>query len=201
MEAILKPEGFKDIAIMGPDSFARQGISALLLQLGLQVTIKASVRDYDVLQMVFEKWHVDVLFIAETVTGQPGFNCLKVVNEIKSAYPDMLICMYSAEVTPYLWQRANVDAWFSLKDALAVWRANIFKIMKGQRRHTREIPDSFVLTQNEWRVLKEIKSGNSLTNIAQKQKISYRQASALKSSAIRKLGLKNKTDLLVFLSH
>lgn len=201
MEAILKPEGFKDIAIMGPDSFTRQGISALLLQPGLQVRIKASVRDYDVLQMVFDKWHINVLFIAETVTGQPGFNCLKFVNKIKYEHPDMLICMYSAEITPYLWLRGNVDAWFSLKDPLAVWRANILKLMKSQRRHTRDVPDSFVLTQNEWKVLKEIKSGNSLTNIAQKQKISYRQASALKSSAIRKLGLKNKTDLLVFLSH
>jgi two-component system response regulator FimZ (fimbrial Z protein) len=49
-------------------------------------------------------------------------------------------------------------------------------------------------------VLKAIKAGDSLREIAEKTEISYRRVSALKNSAIRKLGLRNKTELLLFLT-
>ena len=201
MEAILKPEGYKDIAIMGPDSFARQGIATLLLEMGIRIRIKASVRDYEVLQMVFDKWHIDLLLISVSAPGQPGFNCLEFVNQIKSEHPEIVVCLYSAEISPLLWLRSGIDAWFSLKDSVQVWQANLLKIIRSQHHCKTEIPPPLLLTQSEWGVLKAIKSGNSLSNIALKEKISYRRASALKSSAIRKLGLRNKTDLLVFLSH
>ncbi|MCM7943789.1 LuxR C-terminal-related transcriptional regulator, partial [Enterobacter asburiae] len=52
----------------------------------------------------------------------------------------------------------------------------------------------------EWRVLKELRKGLDMRYIAETEQLSYRRVSALKSSAIRKLGLRNKTDLLVFLT-
>ncbi|EKL0726082.1 fimbrial protein, partial [Enterobacter hormaechei] len=56
------------------------------------------------------------------------------------------------------------------------------------------------LTPGERRVLKELRNGLDIRYIAELEKLSYRRVSALKSSAIRKLGLRNKTDLLVFLT-
>ncbi|MFD1801672.1 LuxR C-terminal-related transcriptional regulator [Mixta tenebrionis] len=191
----------KDIAILDPNNFTRQGIAALLLELDENITIKASVRSYDVLHMVLDKWHINLLFISENIAGQPGFSCLACLKKIKKDYPDLMICLYSEEYIPSHWLRNNIDAFFSLKDAMPVWQAKAASILKDFRRPNKYAAPRLHLTQAEWQILYGLKSGHSLTAIAQKEKLSYHRVSALKVSATRKLGLKNKADLLVFLSH
>lgn len=72
--------------------------------------------------------------------------------------------------------------------------------MVDSRYQTKTKPMSLSLTPDEWRVLKELRNGVDMRYIAEIEKISYRRVSALKNSAIKKPGLRNKTDLLVFLT-
>ena len=199
MDSIFEPGEFTDIALVGEDHYARQGIVSLLQIMGSRIRIKASVRDYQVLDMVFEKTAIDVVFISEPEKSNAGFDCLKFISNIKNAHPKMVICLYSVHTSSLLWVRGEVDAFVSLKEPLYNWHANIMKLV-DKRYRPKTKPAALSLTTIEWKVLKELKNGFDLRHIAEMEKLSYRRVSALKGSAIRKLGLRNKTDLLVFLT-
>lgn len=199
MESIFEPGGFTDIALMGEDHYARQGIASLLQIIGSKIRIKASVRDYQVLDMVLEKTRIDVVFISEPEKNHSGFDCLKFISKIKASHPNMVICMYSVHTSSLLWVRGDVDAFISLKEPLYNWHGNMMKLVDTRYR-PKSKPAALSLTSIEWKVLKELKNGLDLRHIAEMEKLSYRRVSALKGSAIRKLGLRNKTDLLVFLT-
>lgn len=199
MESIFEPGGITDIALMGDDHYARQGIASLLQIMGSKLRIKASVRDYQVLDMVLEKTRIDLVFLSEPEKCNAGFDTLKFINKIKLSHPHMVICMYSVHTSSLLWVRGDVDAFISLKEPMYNWHANIMKLVDSRYR-PRSKPAALSLTPIEWKVLKELRNGQDLRRIAATEKLSYRRVSALKSSATRKLGLRNKTDLLIFLT-
>jgi two-component system response regulator FimZ (fimbrial Z protein) len=199
MDGMLKPEEFTDIALVGEDYYARQGIASLLQEIGYKIRIKASVRDYHVLDMVLEKTSIDVIFISEPEKKISGFGCLKFISKIKKSHPGMVICMYSIHNSSLLWVRGEVDSFISLTEPLYNWHANVMKLA-DKRYRPKSKPAALSLTAIEWKVLKELKNGLDLRHIAKMEKLSYRRVSALKGSAIRKLGLRNKIDLLVFLT-
>ncbi|CAM3698552.1 helix-turn-helix transcriptional regulator [Rahnella victoriana] len=199
MESIFEPGEFTDIALMGEDHYARQGIASLLHIMGSTIRVKASVRDYHVLDMVLEKTRIDVVFISEPEKSHAGFDCLTFISKIKASHPKMIICLYSVHTSSLLWVRGEVDAFVSLKEPLYNWHANLMKLV-DKRYRPKSKPAALSLTPIEWKVLKELKDGRDLRHIAEMEKLSYRRVSALKGSAIRKLGLRNKTDLLVFLT-
>ena len=107
--------------------------------------------------------------------------------------------MYSAPANSWLWIRGDIDAYISLQEPLYHWRACLLKMVDSRYRPKKK-PTALSLTPGEWRVLKDLRKGLDMRYIAETEQLSYRRVSALKSSAIRKLGLRNKTDLLVFLT-
>ena len=172
-----------NIALLGGDHFARQGIAALLKNIVPAMQITASIDNYAEIETILAA----------------GYDCLKYIRKMKVLYPDVLICMYSAPANSWLWIRGEIDAYLSLQDPLYHWRASVLKMVDSRYRPIKK-PTALSLTPGEWRVLKELRKGLDMRYIAETEQLSYRRVSALKSSAIRKLGLRNKTDLLVFLT-
>ncbi|KJN97416.1 helix-turn-helix domain-containing protein, partial [Enterobacter hormaechei] len=95
--------------------------------------------------------------------------------------------------------REDIDAYISLQNTVYQWRVKLAKMVDSHYRPQKQ-PAALSLTPGERRVLKELRNGLDIRYIAELEKLSYRRVSAIKSSAIRKLGLRNKTDLLVFLT-
>ncbi len=188
-----------NIALLGGDHFARQGIAALLKRIAPTMQITASIDNYAETAKILVAAPVDVIFLSETEKFHAGYDCLKYIREMKIIYPDVLICMYSAPANSWLWIRGEIDAYLSLQDPLYHWRASVLKMVDSRYRPIKK-PTALSLTPGEWRVLKELRKGLDMRYIAETEQLSYRRVSALKSSAIRKLGLRNKTDLLVFLT-
>lgn len=189
-----------NIALLGGDHFARQGIAALLLKnIVPTMQITASIDNYAEIETILAAAPVDVIFLSGMEKYHAGYDCLKYIRKMKVLYPDVLICMYSAPANSWLWIRGEIDAYLSLQDPLYHWRASVLKMVDSRYRPLKK-PTALSLTPGEWRVLKELRKGLDMRYIAETEQLSYRRVSALKSSAIRKLGLRNKTDLLVFLT-
>ncbi|HBU6132207.1 MULTISPECIES: helix-turn-helix transcriptional regulator [unclassified Enterobacter] len=188
-----------NIALLGGDHFARQGIAALLKNIAPTMQITASIDNYAEIETILAAKPVDVIFLSGTEKYHAGYDCLKYIRKMKVLYPGVLICMYSAPANSWLWIRGDIDAYISLQDPLYHWRASVLKMVDSRYRPTKK-PTALSLTPGEWRVLKELRKGLDMRYIAETEQLSYRRVSALKSSAIRKLGLRNKTDLLVFLT-
>jgi two-component system response regulator FimZ (fimbrial Z protein) len=188
-----------NIALLGGDHFTRQGITALLKNIAPDMQINASSNDYAELEKMLTATPVDVIFLSGTDKYHAGYDCLKYIKKMKVLYPGVLICMYSAPANSWLWIRGEIDAYISLQDPLYHWRASVLKLVDSRYRPIKK-PTALSLTPGEWRVLKELRKGLDMRYIAETEQLSYRRVSALKSSAIRKLGLRNKTDLLVFLT-
>ena len=186
-------------ALLGGDHFSRQGIAAVLKNIVPEMLVIASSDDYSLMETVFLTTPVDVIFLSGTEKYHAGFDCLKYIKNIKSRQPDVLICMYSAPANSWLWIRGDIDAYISLQEPLYHWRASLLKMVDSRYRPKKK-PTALSLTPGEWRVLKDLRKGLDMRYIAETEQLSYRRVSALKSSAIRKLGLRNKTDLLVFLT-
>lgn len=189
-----------NIALLGGDHFARQGIAALLKNIVPAMQITASIDNYAEIETILAAAPVDVIFLSGMEKYHAGYDCLKYIRKMKVLYPDVLICMYSAPANnSWLWIRGEIDAYLSLQDPLYHWRASVLKMVDSRYRPIKK-PTALSLTPGEWRVLKELRKGLDMRYIAETEQLSYRRVSALKSSAIRKLGLRNKTDLLVFLT-
>ncbi|WP_368542742.1 helix-turn-helix transcriptional regulator [Enterobacter soli] len=188
-----------NIALLGGDHFARQGITALLKNIAPHTQIKASGDDYAEIETTLEATPLDVIFLSGTDKYHAGYDCLKYIRRMRVLFPGVLICMYSAPANSWLWIRGDIDAYISLQEPLYYWRATLLKMVDNRYRPVKK-PTALSLTPGEWRVLKELRKGLDMRYIAETEQLSYRRVSALKSSAIRKLGLRNKTDLLVFLT-
>lgn len=199
MESIFKPGRITDVALIGDNHYVRQGIASFLQVMGSKLRVKASVRDYQALDVVLEKTRIDLVFISEPEKCNAGFDTLNFIKKIKINHPYMAICMYSVHTSPSLWVRGYVDVFISLKEPMYKWHANIMKLVDSRYRLRCE-PAALPLTSIEWNVLKRLRNGQDLQRIAAVEKLSYRRVSALKISATRKLGLRNKTDLLIFLT-
>lgn len=187
------------IALLGGDHFTRQGIAAVLKNSVPEMQITASSDDYSLMETLCATTPVDVIFLSGMEKYHAGFDCLKYIKNIKSRQPGVLICMYSAPANSWLWIRGDIDAYISLQEPLYHWRACLLKMVDSRYRPKKK-PTALSLTPGEWRVLKDLRKGLDMRYIAETEQLSYRRVSALKSSAIRKLGLRNKTDLLVFLT-
>lgn len=183
------------IALTGGDHYTRQGISALLNNINQKVQLVITVGYYPKLESLLTAKKVDILLMAAV----ESFDYLQMIIKIKARHPDILICMYSSLANSMLWVSGDVDVYISLQDPLYRWRDSFLKMVdRGYQPNKKPVVLS--LTPGEWRILKELRNGLDMRCIAEIEKLSYRRVSALKSSAIKKLGLRNKTDLLVFLT-
>lgn len=199
MASKLELQHHLNIALIGGDRFARCGITALLQGMYSGIQITTSTNDYQHLDDLLAMTKIDVIFISGIAKHHTGMDCLAYIKTIKASYPEVLIYMYSAAVNSLLWVHGDIDAYISLQDPLYRWRTCLLKVAES-RYQPKKKSMALSLTPGEWRVLKKLRNGLDIRYIAEIEKLSYRRVSALKSSAIRKLGLRNKTDLLVFLT-
>ncbi|MEP8939087.1 LuxR C-terminal-related transcriptional regulator [Enterobacter mori] len=188
-----------NIALLGGDHFARKGIADLLKNIAPNLQIAASSDNYAEIEITIAATPVDVIFLSGTDKYHAGYDCVKYIRQMRALFPGVLICMYSAPANSWLWIKGDIDAYISLQEPLYHWRTCLLKMVDSRYRPKKK-PMALSLTPGEWRVLKELRKGLDMRYIAETEQLSYRRVSALKSSAIRKLGLRNKTDLLVFLT-
>ncbi|NIY47846.1 helix-turn-helix domain-containing protein [Cedecea colo] len=189
---------YLDIALTGTNHYARQGIASLLALIDPTINIKISVSDCQRLDTASGE-KIDILFLSATERYTTSLDCLELITKIKNNHPELVICMYSTHANSLLWVRGDIDAYVSLQEPIYYWRASLLKMVDSRYRPKKK-PLALSLTPSEWRVLKELKKGLNIKYIAEIEHLSYRRVSALKNSATRKLGLRNKTDLLVFLT-
>ncbi|MFJ5855661.1 DNA-binding response regulator [Enterobacter cancerogenus] len=186
-------------ALMGGDNYAREGIITLLRSITPEFQIEMTVGNFQQLDNVLSTTSIDILLLSGSDKYHTGYDYLDGLERIKAKYPGVIVCMYSVPAHSSRWIRGDIDAYISLHESIYHWRKKLLKMVDSRYRPQKK-PTALSLTSGEWRVLKELRNGLDMSYIAETEKLSYRRVSALKNSAIRKLGLRNKTDLLVFLT-
>ncbi|EMB2680742.1 response regulator transcription factor [Enterobacter hormaechei] len=187
------------VALMGGDHYARNGIKTLLRSIRDDLHIIIIEGGYQELDKALSSIRIDILFISGAEKYHTGYGSLKYLKKIKATHPEVIICLYSTYAHSLLWAREDIDAYISLQNTVYQWRIKLAKMVDSHYRPQKQ-PAALSLTPGERRVLKKLRNGLDIRYTAELEKLSYRRVSALKSSAIRKLGLRNKTDLLVFLT-
>lgn len=187
-----------NVALIGNNYYARQGIALMLQEIAPTIRIKVSVSDHRLLDLALKKEEkLNILFFSGS--DSPRFDSIQYIKELKNSYPDLIICIYAMQTNSLSWVRGGVDSYISLQAPIYHWHTSLLKMLDPYYLPKKR-PVELMLTATEWKVLKELKNGVDIRYIAEREKLSYRRVSAVKSSAIRKLGLRNKTDLLVFLT-
>ncbi|MGU3413103.1 LuxR C-terminal-related transcriptional regulator [Enterobacteriaceae bacterium C23F] len=201
MSAAFSPRRNTTVAIIGADNYARSGISSLIQDICPDIHIRASVREPKVLDLFLAQTPVDILFLSEYKAGTHGYDCISYIQNLKHEYPEMNICIYSDCNNLYVWAGGAADEYLSTNDPVYSLTYQLKRILTFRRGTLNRLPvRPLPLSHTEWSILKGLKDGLSMHHIAANEEITYRRVSALKTSAIRKLGLRNKTDLLVFLT-
>ncbi|EKZ6372268.1 helix-turn-helix transcriptional regulator [Klebsiella aerogenes] len=188
-----------NIALIGGDYFARLGIASLLLKTNRHFKVHDFGNQYEILEKNILEMSIKVVFISGGSSYNIGFEKLRLIREIKTKKPDIIFCMYSKPACSLLWLQGDIDFYISLMDPIYYWRTFLFKIFNYDL-HTKKNIFSLKLTQQEWKVLCDLKNGKSINQISRNESITYNRVSSIKNSAIKKLGLRNKVELLLFLT-
>ncbi|MGR7498088.1 LuxR C-terminal-related transcriptional regulator [Klebsiella aerogenes] len=187
-----------EIDIIDSDVTVVSGIREVLLTVDVALKIK-HYSSFDVYNNSLNNNERDLFKIIIASGVSPGFRYLKTIRDIRMINENSYICVYSKNKTPLRCVYSDIDFYISLEKSVKVWERRLKNII-NQDKNRRKKNVKSVLTHMEWFVLNEISMGKSMYKIAYNSNITYRRVSQLKNSAIRKLGLRNKTDLLIFLN-
>ena len=78
-----------NIALLGGDHFARQGIAALLKNIVPAMQITASIDNYMEIETILAAAPVDVIFLSGMEKYHAGYDCLKYIRKMKALYPQL----------------------------------------------------------------------------------------------------------------
>ncbi|MTD41138.1 hypothetical protein GIX45_21450 [Erwinia sp. CPCC 100877] len=194
------------VAILGEDAYARIGVATLIREIDPKVAVKASLSNYRALEIFLNQYSVDIIILVSSYENEIGLKCLKVMHQIERDYPSIQLLVYSRQATSFLLRAQSTGGLQYVGESISDWRKRLHSLLMTNNNATqKEVKksgrDSFILNHEEWLVINDIYDGKSLASIAHCRGIHYRKVSALKMSAVRKLGLRTKNDLLVFLAN
>jgi DNA-binding NarL/FixJ family response regulator len=193
------------VAIIGEDSYARAGIVTLIREINPRVAVKASLNNYRALEILLGQYPVDIIILVSGYECDIGLSCLRVMHQIAYDYPSIQLLVYSRRATSFL-LRAQSTGWLQcIGEPFPDWRKHLKVFLMPDGATKKEVVSArkgnFILNRDEWLVINDLFAGESLSSIARRREINYRRVSALKMSVVRKLGLRTKNDLLVFLAN
>lgn len=188
------------VALLSRNYFARIGIESLMKKTLERVIIAASVSTYAELDRVLQRQKIEMVILIECNQDMAGVDWFRKITALKKNHPHLLLGICSAQATSLPLIKGYIDRYLCLDQSIVNWKIHINQLLQSDNRVPQASKQYLDLSEIEWLILKEIKAGKKMQHIAEKNKLSYRKVSALKNAAIRKLGLRNKTDLLVFLT-
>ncbi|NIY47843.1 LuxR C-terminal-related transcriptional regulator [Cedecea colo] len=196
----MKYKDSQKVALLSRNYFARLGVEILIKQTHDRVNVAASVSNYIDLDRVLKTQAIELVILVECNQDMAGVNWFRYITALKKKYPRLRLCMCSAQATSLPLIKGYIDAYLCLDQSMMNWQLHINQLLASDSRPPETSKQYLDLSEIEWMILKELKEGKKMQHIAERNHLTYRKVSALKNAAIRKLGLRNKTDLLVFLT-
>lgn len=193
-------------------NLVREGVRALLEAESDFTVIGQCADGTEAIDMV-ETLHPDVLVID---AAMPGLNGLEAAKQVKLRTPDtkvLVLSMYANEGYVLQALRNGADGYVLKDETASVLVQAVHDILAGRRYLSPPISeraiDAYVqkaesvtqqdfgmLTAREREILQLGAEGHSNASIAQRLSISPRTAETHRTNLMRKLGLKNQTDLI-----
>jgi two-component system, NarL family, response regulator NreC len=193
-------------------NLVRQGVRALL-EAESDFTVIGEAGDGTQAVAVVESLHPDVLVID---AAMPGLNGIEAAKQVKQRSPNtrvLVLSMYANEGYVLQALRNGADGYVLKDETASVLVQAVHDVLAGRRYLSPPISeraiDAYIqkaesvtqqdfgmLTAREREILQLAAEGNSNANIAQRLSISPRTAETHRTNLMRKLGLKNQTDLI-----
>jgi two-component system response regulator FimZ (fimbrial Z protein) len=189
-----------NIVIFSRNYYALNAVRILVSQTLKNVTVIACVSDTSELDDILSGNEVHIVILVECNQDMADSYWFRYASVLKKTYPHLFLCLCSSQSTSLPLLRRYIDSYFFLNDSISKWQSHIRRFLEKENARPKNVSNRLNLSEIEWAILKGIKGGDKLQHIAENNNLSYRRVSALKNVAIRKLGLRNKTELLVFLA-
>ncbi|WP_435927843.1 helix-turn-helix domain-containing protein [Dryocola sp. BD613] len=191
----------QNIVLVSCNLYALMGLESLINQCTESVKLTASVNHYTDLASLLSTQRIDIVILIHCNQAMAGMNWFRYITELKIKFPHLFLCMYSSHTTILSPVRDYSDAFFCFDESVESWQKHFSQLLESAKKAPKALNKKLSLTALEWLILKEIQKGRRNQRIAEKTHLTYRKVSALKSRAKRKLGLKNNTELLLFLTN
>lgn len=190
-----------NVLVISRNSFVLEGLKELIITISSDVNplVIVSIRDENELNELALAHAVDVIIFAECNHDMVGISWYHRISELRNENPKMKVILCSSVRYSNAYRfRGLIDSFFFLNKPLSTLQVEINRLITIQEEECSN--KKTCLSIMEWVILKEVKTGARMQQISNQVNIPYRKVSLLKNNAMRKLGLRNKAELLVFLS-
>ncbi|GAB2953157.1 helix-turn-helix transcriptional regulator [Hafnia psychrotolerans] len=194
-----------NVLIIEKCRYTRRGIASLISETKPDIGFITAVADFSAASEIINESHMDAIFahVSQGNIFSFYFDSLNFTRSIKEKYSETKILVYTEKITPLFQIHYAADEFISTNESLKAWRKKmeiLFYMPHLNWDKLNHVQGSFRITKEEWYVLMSIKDGLELKDISNAMQVSYKTVSALKIKALRKLGLKNKNELLMFIA-
>lgn len=194
-----------NVLIIEKCRYTRRGIASLISETKPDIGFITTVADFSTASEVINEIPMDAIFahVSQGSIFSFHFDSLNFTRSIKEKNSETKMLIYAEKITPLFQMHYIADEFISTNESLKTWRKKmeiLFHMPHLNWDNLNHDQGNFRITKEEWYVLISIKNGFKLKDISNAMQLSYKTVSALKIKAMRKLGLKNKNELLMFIA-
>ena len=197
------------IIIVDDHTIVRKGIQQLLEETD-DIRVQGEAHHAAEMFRKIDKEDYDVILLDISLPGRSGVEALKQLKESHSDIPVLILSMYPEEQYALRVMKAGASGYLTKESAPDELVTAIRMVSKGKKYISTTLAEALAdhingyseqsgyksLSDREFEVLKRIASGETLTEIALDLSLSVKTISTYRSRILKKLGLKNNSDIV-----
>ncbi len=197
------------VIIVDDHTIVRKGIKQLLEDTD-DIRIEGEAAHASEMFRQLEETLYDVILLDISLPGRSGVEALKQIKESYPNIPVLILSMYPEEQYALRVMKAGAAGYLTKESAPEEMVNAIRNAKKGKKYISTSLAEALAehihgytekpeyknLSDREFEILKHIASGRALTEIADELSLSVKTISTYRSRVLKKLGLKNNSDIV-----
>jgi len=198
-----------NILIVDDHLIVREGIKRIINDTPNMQVIAEAANGEEALDLIFNNTY-NLILLDISMPGQNGLQTLKLIKKHDKNIPVLMLSMHSEEQYAMRSIKAGASGYMTKDVASNELVTAIKKINDGRKFISKEVAELLTidlyhnddkkpheyLSDREFEVLKKIASGKTTKSISNELKISPKTVSTFRSRILKKLNLKNNSDLI-----
>ena len=199
------------VIIVDDHTIVRKGIKQLLEDTD-DIRIEGEAANASEMFRALEETSYDVILLDIALPGRSGVEALKQLKEFYPNIPVLILSMYPEEQYALRVMKAGASGYLTKENDPEEMVNAIRNATKGKKYISTSLAETLAnhfyernekpgyknLSDREFEVLQHIASGRPLTEIADQLSLSVKTISTYRSRVLKKLGLKNNSDIVKY---
>ena len=198
-----------NILIVDDHLIVREGIKRIINDTQDMKIISEAANGHEAMDLICKNQY-DLILLDISMPGQNGLQTLKLIKKHNKNMPVLMLSMHSEEQYAMRTIKAGASGYLTKDAASSQLVTAIRKINKGRKFISKEVaellttslfhnedkdPHEF-LSDREFEILKMIAKGKTTKNIGEELSLSPKTVSTFRSRILKKLDMKNNSDLI-----